>query len=320
MRAHFRGFSLCLLLGGAVASLSSAASAVTIDWTPVGNQGNACDVQSGQGCFGSVAYGYNIGTYEVTNSQYAEFLNAVADTDTNALYNTSMGLIGINGGITRIGGSGSYTYNAIGGLGDMPVNYVSFYDSLRFANWLDNGQLTGVQDSTTTEDGAYTFTGATSVGARNAGATIFLTSENEWYKAAYYDASSASYFNYPAGSDTQTVCASPSATLNTANCLNRVGRLTDVGSYTGSASPYGTFDQGGNVSEWSERVTDLARVRGGSLGSDASFLAASIRWASDPLFESRDTGFRVASIPEPGTGLLVMAGLLGLTCRRKRHT
>ena len=47
-------------------------------------------------------------------------------------------------------------------------------------------------------------------------------------------------------------CAAPSATPNTANCEVAVGGPTDVGAYTLSASPYGTFDQGGNVSEWNE--------------------------------------------------------------------
>jgi len=51
---------------------------------------------------------------------------------------------------------------------------------------------------------------------RNAGATIFLPSENEWYKAAYYGASTASYFTYPAGSNAPTVCGPPAATPNLA--------------------------------------------------------------------------------------------------------
>jgi hypothetical protein len=32
--------------------------------------------------------------------------------------------------------------------------------------------------------------------SRNAGARWFLTSENEWYKAAYYDATVAAYCEY----------------------------------------------------------------------------------------------------------------------------
>jgi hypothetical protein len=66
--------------------IASSASAVTMAWTPIGNPGNACDPQpdvsgAGSGCFGAVPYAYFIGTYEVTNAQYAEFLNAKAKSD-----------------------------------------------------------------------------------------------------------------------------------------------------------------------------------------------------------------------------------------------
>jgi formylglycine-generating enzyme required for sulfatase activity len=293
--------------------------AVSIDWVTVGDPGNACEVQP-QGCFGSVADTYRISKYEVTNAQYAEFLNAVAATDTYALYNTSMGS-GF-GGITRSGSSGSYTYSPISGREDMPVNYVSWYDSLRFANWLRNGQPTGAQGSTTTEDGAYTFSGPTSVGARNAGATIFLTSEDEWYKAAYFDSALGGYFDYPAGTDAWTVCSVPTASANHANCANMVGDLVDVGSYTGSASPNGTFDQGGNVWEWNEAIAfsdpENRVARGGGFSSNTSSLPASVQASFLPGTEGRRYGFRVAMIPEPSTALLLATGLLA-AARRRRH-
>lgn len=299
--------------------LTSAASAVTIDWVAVGDPGNACDTQP-QGCFGSVAEVYRVSKYEVTNAQYAEFLNAKTASDPLGLYNTDMGS-GF-GGITRSGTSGSYTYSAIVGREDMPVNFVSFYDSLRFANWLNNGQGSG-----DTETGAYTLLGGTATPSngltvtRNAGANIFLTSEDEWYKAAYYDALSASYFDYPTGTDTPTVCATPGATANTGNCDLTVGDLTDVGSYTGSASPNGTFDQGGNVSEWNEAILSGIRgERGGDFDNGPDNLAASNQFDASPGVEDSVIGFRVASpIPEPGTGLLVMAGLLGLVGWRRRR-
>jgi formylglycine-generating enzyme required for sulfatase activity len=302
---------------GAVLLLSAPASAVTIDWVPIGNPGNACDVQS-QGCFGAVATDYLISKYEVTNAQYAEFLNAVADTDTNALYSPGMGS-GF-GGITRSGVSGSFTYSTIAGRGEMPVNNVAIYDALRFANWMHNGQPTGAQDNTTTESGAYTFSGPFSASARNSGATIFLPSEDEWYKAAYYDAVSTSYFDYPAGSDTPTTCSTPTATPNRANCNSAVGNLAVKGSYTGSASPFGTFDQGGNVSEWNEAIISgsFRGVRGGSYNGIAAGLEASFRGSFSPAIEANHIGFRVGSIiPEPGTGLLVIAGLLGIAGWRK---
>jgi hypothetical protein len=240
-----------------ILAVAGAAQAVNIDWVMVGDPGNACDTQP-QGCFGSVGYPYHISKYEVTNDQYAEFLNAVAATDTYGLYDTSMG--SGYGGITRSGSSGSYTYSTRAGREDMPVNYVSFYDALRFANWMHNGQPTGAQGSTTTEDGAYEMSLGSSV-VRKAGARVVLTSEDEWYKAAYY-AGSGTYYDYPAGSDTQTTCAVPGATANTANCSFLVEDLTDVGSYTGSASPSGTFDQGGNVlGEVGVRSVGAARKR-----------------------------------------------------------
>ena len=280
------------------------AHAVTVDWVTVDDPGNAadtevmtcCESSTGTTGYGSVSYVYQISKHEVTNTQYAEFLNAVADTDTYGLYNFSMGSIPSHGGISQTVGPGGYTYTAFGGRENMPVNYVSFYDALRFANWLHNGQPTGAQDSTTTEDGAYTFTGATSVGSRNAGATIFLTSEDEWYKAAYFNG--ASYFDYPAGTDTVITCAMPGATANRANCWPGLQDLTDVGSYTGSASPNGTFDQGGNVWEWNEAIIGSGPgLRGGAFVDTQGYLAAWYRMPTDPSSETFYGGFRVASVP-----------------------
>jgi formylglycine-generating enzyme required for sulfatase activity len=311
-------------------ALAPPASAVTIASTPIGNPGNTCDGQI-QGCFGAVGYAYSIGTYEVTNAQYADFLNAKAASDPVGLYNASMGS-GL-GGIAQTGSPGSYSYSAIAGRANLPVNYVSFYDALRFANWLANGQGSG-----DTETGSYTLLGGAAVptnGAtvtRNAGATIVLTSEDEWYKAAYYDALSTSYFAYPAGSNATTACTAPTAAANSANCdavstpidldaLDAdVDDLTAVGSFTGSASPYGTFDQGGNVFEWNETIigTDRGR-RGGSFDNFDSNLAAATRSFFDPAGELGNLGFRVALVPEPGTGFLVMVGLLRLAAHRRQQ-
>ena len=305
--------------------LAAPASAVTIEWVFVGDPGNAADMPSGN-CFaancGSVGYEFYISTYQVTNAQYAEFLNAKAASDPLGLYNANMGS-SAEGGITRSGSPGSYTYAVKPGFADKPVNYVSFYDSLRFTNWLNNGQ--GNADI---ETGAYTLLGGTATPSNgttvtaNPGAKIFLPSENEWYKAAYWDPGTQSYFDYPAGSNAQTVCAAPGATANTANCDSVAGNVTDVGAYTGSASPNGTPDQGGNGWEGTEEIVSdpLRVVRGGSWFSGAGNLAASSPALDGPTNESFWIGFRVARlVPEPTTSLPAVIALAGLAARQERR-
>jgi formylglycine-generating enzyme required for sulfatase activity len=309
-------------------SATPGSATVVVDWVVVGNPGNPADTNSSN-CFaadcGSVPYAYQISRYEVTNAQYAEFLNAKAAADPLLLYNSNMNS-NLQGGISRSGLSGSYTYTVKPGFADKPVNYVSFYDATRFTNWLNNGQGSG-----DTETGAYTLLGGTATPSngttvtRNDGANIFLPSENEWYKAAYFDGTS--FLNYPAGSNEETTCAAPGAAPNTANCGPAFQVLSDKGAYTGSASPYGTFDQGGNVFEWNEGIVEaeetgeLTRgIRGGFYLSPASYLAASARDAAFPYDTRVFFGFRVAGqVPEPGTALLVMTGLAGLAARQRRR-
>jgi sulfatase modifying factor 1 len=323
--------SLSLWLVAVSLWLSSPASAVSIDWVTVGDPGNfVCDPQGTAGCFGTVNQIYQISKYEVTNAQYAEFLNAKAGAlDPLSLYSVNMDPIaGLNGGIVK---SGS-TYTAVLGRENLPVNHVSFYDTLRFANWLNNGQGAGA-----TETGAYTLLGGTAtptngpIVTRNLGASIFLTSEDEWYKAAYYDAITQSYHTYPfADGFNGALCESPAGggtTTHSANCDFPLGGgpgdLTNVGSYTfgsDSVSPNGTYDQGGNVFEWTEGFNATNRaLRGGSFISVVGQLAAASRSAGNPGDAFKDVGFRVALVPEPGTGLLVMAGVLGLAGWRRRR-
>src|SRR5262245_7605550 len=306
--------------------LAGGASGVTMDWTLVGNAGNACDPQV-LGCYGAVPYEYYIGTYEVTNAQYTAFLNAVAKADPGELYNPAMFGYSIN----RTGDPGSYAYTVIAGRGDVPIYAISFFDALRFANWMNNGQSSGAQGPDTTESGAYTLLGETPLPSnwqmvtRNDGAAIFLPTENEWYKAAYYDALSATYFDYPTSSNTPTTCSEPTAAINSANCNYGGSATTGIGptlrgSYPGSASPYGTFDQGGNLEEFTETIVggSLRRARGGSYYSFGPEPLSAAYYDSLIAPTEYVVGFRLAAIvPEPDSGLLVIAGLFGLAGWRR---
>src|ERR1700733_7168984 len=173
--------SLALLCALLLLTASSSA-AITIAPVPVGNPGNATDPATSN-LYGSVAYSYSIGKYDVTVGQYATFLNAVAATDTYGLYNTSMATDLNIAGISRSGSSGSYTYSVIGSA-NHPITYVTWGDAARFANWLDNGQPTiGGESLSTTEDGSYYLNGATTDTAlnnvmRKTNATWVIPTEN----------------------------------------------------------------------------------------------------------------------------------------------
>lgn len=286
--------------------LCSTASAIVIPTVPIGNAGNAPDSTG----YGSVAYTYNIGSTEVTNAQYAAFLNAVAATDTYALYNTNMA--GSVGGITRSGSPGSYTYSTVSGRENNPVNWVCFLDATRFANWLHNGQGSG-----DTETGAYTLTAdgiAANAIFRNANWQWAVTSEDEWYKAAYHQPASQGgdtddYWLYPTSSN--SVPTTAQANMYGNGILNTV----PVGSY--AANYYGTFDMGGNVWELNEGfVFAGARgMRGGCYGNGEWALRA--RDGVDQADEAGIWGFRVSQIPGPSSVALLAFGGLMATRRRR---
>lgn len=293
---------------------SIAWATINVPTVPVGLPGNAADSFTS---FGAVPYTYSIGTYEVTNAEYAAFLNAVARTDSNNLYNTDMGVLG---GITRSGNSGSYTYATIEFRQNHPVNFVSFWDAARFSNWLHNGQPTGAQDNTTTEDGAYTLTPATissNTVTRNSGAQWALPTEDEWYKAAYYqpqigpDGVSGApfdYWSYPTATDW--------INFTMANYDGTGG--VDVVGGRNVRSYFGTYDMAGNVWEWNEaRVTETRRgIRGGSYYSPESDLRRDARGSIAPASDSIGWGFRVVNIPGPASAALLALGVLPIRRRR----
>ena len=285
---------------------------LAIETVTVGNPGNAGDVQM-QGVFGAVDHVYAIGKYEVTAREYAAFLNAVAATDTYALYHVNMWAHAQGCKIERTGSPGSYAYHVAPDWADRPVNFVSWGDAARFANWLHNGQPTGAQDLTTTEDGSYFLDGMTGDFqlehvVRERAATWVIPTENEWYKAAYHenDGVTGNYWNYPTRADNgvsnDLIDPDPgnNATFSVPTRDYTIGApyyRTEVGAHENSASHYGTFDQGGNVQEFNETVPepDIRGIRGGSWFWGRPLMAGwerPIDMHSSDQFS--DLGFRVA--------------------------
>jgi formylglycine-generating enzyme required for sulfatase activity len=336
---------LLLTLSALLFSVAAHAEPIDYQLVPVGNPGNANDT-IGAG-YGAVNYEYQIGKYDVTIGQYTDFLNAVAKTDNYSLYNTSMGTDLNVAGISRTGGSGSYTYSVMnngGSSSNRPITYVSWFDAARFANWMTNSQGAG-----STEEGAYTLVGGQTTGnavAANPGAVFRLPTENEWYKAAYYsptlNSGTGGYYDYATQSDSAPGNIIGSGT-NQANYNNGVyavtpqsgvydynqNYLTDVGAFSGSGSFFGTFDQSGNVFQWND-LDGLASsgssrgLRGGDFYYGNPFsLSSSGSYSNDPAYETNTVGFRLAApvaVPEPSTYAMALAGLAcgGYTMIRRR--
>ncbi|MCC5831389.1 MAG: SUMF1/EgtB/PvdO family nonheme iron enzyme [Phycisphaeraceae bacterium] len=321
-----RSFAVVVFLQAMIVSLSgfsqaTAAPAIQMPLVEVGQPGNAHDSAGGGqfgGHFGGVDYEYMIGTYAVTAGQYTQFLNSVAADDPFGLYHTSMAHMEWGSGITRHGSAGAYSYEVAPLFVDRPVNFVSWAEAARFANWMHHGQPAGAAGLSTTESGAYWINGATTAQAflaveRQADARWAIPSEDEWYKAAYYDPALDDYWHYPTQSNTAPGNDLDDESGNNANIM--IGTVipqpidgdlytTIVGQFHNSPSPWGTFDQAGNVHEWTEAIIDYTpingavtrSVRGGAFTISEEATRSTDRNGESPLYRSRYIGFRLVQL------------------------
>lgn len=344
---------------------------VTFDWATIGDVGNAPDTLvmtkcpgscTGDGTtgYGSVDYTYRISKTHVTNTQYVEFLNSVDPNgdvaeaalnppfpqppEVDGIYNPNMSFSSTpNIGITRTGGidytsaaSAGSKYSVKLGQENYPATWISWNAAARFANWLHNGQGSG-----DTESGVYNnipASAADSIPPREEGATYFLPSEDEFYKAAYYDPTKdgglGGYWQYGTQSDTAPTVEAPGIGSSSANYAKTDGSpgpggdtfwqtgfaglqegvdyLTDVGAYENSTSYYGLHDTDGLVHQWTEdsrpnpfnASQELPVYRGGSWRNGEFGTGAAYR--NGQWFAHTRTwhyyGLRIASIVESVDG------------------
>jgi formylglycine-generating enzyme required for sulfatase activity len=299
--ALFAAFTLNIQPSALADTFGTSGNEFTINFVNIGNTGNAADTTG----YGAVPYEYRVGTYEITQDA-----------------------------ITKATASGMADVTAGPWTGNQPAATISWYEAAAFVNWLNTS--TGKQAAyNLTFSGSWSMTLWSSGDAWQAGgenlyrhkdAFYFLPSENEWYKAAYYNPGGSNYFLYPTGSDTAPTAVASGTSAGTAvySGAAAVPALVDS---AGGLSPYGTMGQGGNVWEWSESgadgsnsdTTELRAIRGG--GWDVADLSSSVRYVDGPAGESGNIGFRVASVPEPSTAVLVlMAGGAWLLRKRWRRS
>ena len=172
--------------------------------------------------------------------------------------------------------------------------------------------------------------------SRNPEAVWCIPTENEWYKAAYYDPSlnggSGGYWLYPTKSNSVPTNVLSATGTNNANFetgsypnyvyTDPTNYLTAVGTFASSPSAYGTFDQGGDVWQWNEAIIPLYPFRGLRGGSyydlnGYNFLLSGYSSYASPTNENYDFGFRVSQVPEPGGLGFLSLGVIGMLVRRR---
>ena len=330
--ANLRAFAGCLAV--AVAAVAASASAQgtqnLLDMVTIGNPGNSANTNG----LGAVANTFYMSRSETTNAQYVEFLNKVDASGTNpfGVYNSQMGS-SVAGGITfNAGAASGAKYSVKSGApagaptgtsyGNMPVNFLTWFSAARFVNWLEAGQPT---NSTAMNTGVYTVNSATSgaIVARNAGTTYFLPSNNQWYKAGFYNGTS--YTGFPTNSSSQpgaTIASGSLSVPNTGNWGQVATFPVNVDAYSNTSSAYGLYGMWGNVLEFS----DTAGTTSGNVltfGGNYNTLVSNVnQWSSVgtgiqvPSTFTSGAGFRVASsiapVPEPETITLAAFGIVGL--------
>ncbi|MBR1870297.1 MAG: SUMF1/EgtB/PvdO family nonheme iron enzyme [Kiritimatiellae bacterium] len=219
--------------------------------------GDACNRLDGWR-LGCVPYKYSIGKYQVTNAQWCEFLNACGGEG----FHRDMER-GILGGIECKCGR----YVPKPGRENKPVTYVDCKSLMRYCNWLTCADP---------ERGSYALD--CSVPQRLEGGVYFLPTDDEWYKAAYYNPVTGKYARFTTGRDEVPTQTEANYQPHDHLAEGAPHYFADVDGYAAGASKYGCVQMGGNAWEFLEIVTQDARglhnhLRGGSFGYTETGLA-----------------------------------------------
>lgn len=248
-------------------------------------QGNIPD-RNGKGC---VPYMYQMARFALTNNDWCDFLNAVGASvvTKHKLYHKDM-TTGMLGGIDTKDGR----YVPKSNWEKKPIVYVTYTSLLRYCNWMQTGE---------TETGAYDL--KANPPRRIAGAKFFLPTDDEWYKAAYFDPKANRYWRYPTCSDDLPPQAFANYEKGDALAKGPPYYFADVDEYAVSPSPWGVVQMGGNAWECLEDTWVIGgrlanKLRGGSFGYTETGLASTNTDAGKYDGRCYVFGARLAHCPE----------------------
>ena len=294
-----------------VITFGSGPNQFDMTFVEIGSPNNADDTTGNPNPAGRVEYTYQMGKYEVSEDM-----------------------------ITKFNASQSLTITKDTRGDDKPATSVTWNEAARFVNWLNTSQgfqaaynftTGGVNDNIDLWSSADAWQLGGENLYRHKDAQYWLPSMDEWYKAAYYDPNTNTYFDFPNGSDTAPTAVS-SGTTGAVYAQTAGQGPADI-TMAGGLSPFGIMGLGGNVYEWEETSFDLNNssgssdrgIRGGYWSNNSSELKSSVRIDYDQEVEFFTLGFRVASlsspatVPEPGSLVVWSAICVGGLCYRRRR-
>lgn len=261
--------------------------------------------------WGHVPYEYLLSKYLITQQEYCNFLNEVAiQEDTHNLFSPLESFRNINDSNNQHNiFFENNKYNVKNGFENKPVVNIDFYSACRFCNWMHNEcPINTIQDNYSTEDGAYNFLSRDLVVIqKNNEAKYWIPSDNEWYKAAYYDhkriSGKPAYWLYPNKSDSPPIPSTEKDyfSINTDNVFNGLSDVNYFDIY--NTSYFDIVDMGGNVYEWISDIIDskFRIVRGGSYNRSRENAASVYRRKLAPELKLNHVGFRICKISSTKT-------------------
>ena len=333
-------------------TFGSGADQFTITTVTVGNAGNSGDAgttYSGHVSAGSISYTYEVMKYEVTRDMVFKFNNQ--NSASSGSRDITLDLP--DPGAAYQNDYNPYRFNTPGdastGLRDtLPASGIGALEAAQFVNWLNtdagyspayNLDMNNDSSDLSTWSVAEWDSGDSGYLAsqpfRNSNARFFLMNFDEAYKAAFYDSSTDTYFDYAISSDTAPQIYGEAGRAGTwqgthSDTIVKVGNIMGIAEVdqTGGVSPYGVMGITGNVRDMLEfRTTTAVGTFGGHV-ADGSLWGTSSNdsnlYYGYNFTESSANGFRVLyadlssssggssspTVPEPGTAMAL--GLLGI--------